>query len=539
MKKCLEEAQKKGLSTISIPAIGTGKLGFPRDRVAAASFDEVLSFSKKNPSSTLKEVHLVVYDKDSQSVQAFQSELQKRDGVSPPPLQPPAATAAPKEGKKKRRGLRCGSNKRSEIDTRDNVDVISNKEPIILDPLQPEIRIGNVVVQAETGDITKEATDAIATLSNHTLNVAHKSGVGKAILAAGGSTIQEECSAMESQKPGSVVASSAGKLQVTKIYHMVLGQDMSMLFIGNCILECLRKAESDRLTSISFPAVGTGYSNKDAQEAAEGMLAAIFKFAREQPVSIALVRIVIYQPQMLPVFQAAMEASLSSAKGETGFLSKLAGWFGFGRSGSASSRSMPSMRMFHGKGKPFSYIEIFASTKQDIDEVIKKIEKDVADHCTLKVIEREPICNLSKEQTQQIKKLEAKYDVDVNIEQTIGRISVRGDAEDVLGVVTTIHNILNQKIEEELARGVGELLSKDVQWFYYDSDEDETLEPYDPRINFQIEEAFGEGKDSVIVLIDETKCEIVFKDMKETCLDYGEERVVVRKEIGKGTLQLN
>ena len=111
MKKCLEEAQKKGLSTISIPAIGTGKLGFPRDRVAAASFDEVLSFSKKNPSSTLKEVHLVVYDKDLQSVQAFQSELQKRDGVGPPPLQPPAATAVPKGGKKKRRGLRCGSNK--------------------------------------------------------------------------------------------------------------------------------------------------------------------------------------------------------------------------------------------------------------------------------------------------------------------------------------------------------------------------------------------------------------------------------------------
>ena len=505
--------------------------------MATASFDEVLSFSKKNPSSTLKEVHLVVYDKDFQSVQAFQTELQKRS-VGPPLLQLPAATEAPKDGKKKRRGLRGGSHKRSEIDTPDGVDVISDEESILLDPLQPEITVGNIFVQAETGNITKEETDAIATLSNCKLNVAQGSGVGKAILAAGGSTIQAECSAMGSQKPDTVVASRAGNLQVRKIYHMVPDPNLSMRSISNCILECLRKADSDGLTSISFPAVGTG--NKDAKEAAEGMMAAIFKFAREEPVSIALVRIVIYQPQMLSVFQTAMEASLSSAKSGTGLLSKLAGWIGLGQSGSASSHSMPSMRTFRGKAKPFSYIEIFASTKQDIDTVIKTIEKDAADHCTLKVIEREAISNLSKGQIQQVKKLEAKYDVIVNIEQTIGRISVRGDTEDVLDVATTIYEVLNQKIEEEHARGVGELLSKNVQWFFYDSDDDdETPEPYEPSINYQIEEAFGEGKDSVIVLIDEEKCEIVFKDMKETCLDSGEVRVVVRKEIGKGTVQLN
>ena len=508
--------------------------------MAEASFDEVLSFSKKNPSSTLKEVHLVVYDKDLKSVQAFQTELKKRGGVGSTPPQPPVGTADPKDGKKKRRGWSSGGAKRSNVDTLDDVDDALGEEPVILNPSQPEIIIGNVVVQAETGNITKEVTDAIATLSNSELDVAMGGGVGKAILAAGGSTIQAECSAMGSQKPGSVVVSGAGKLQVRKIYHMVPDYGMSMRSISDCILTCLRKAESDGLTSISFPAVGTGNINKDAKEAAEGMMAAIFKFAREEPVSIALVRIVIYQPQMLSVFQTAMEASLSSAKSGTGFLSKLAGWIGLGQSGSASSHSMPSMRTFRGKAKPFSYIEIFASTKQDIDTVIKTIEKDAADHCTQKVIEREAICNLSKGQIQQVKKLEAKYDVIVNIEQTIGRISVRGDTEDVLDVATTIYEVLNKKIEEEHARGVGELLSKDVQWFFYDSDDDdETPEPYEPSINLQIEEAFGEGKDSVILLIDEEKCEIVFKDMKETCLDSGEVRVVVRKEIGKGTVQLN
>ena len=131
--------------------------------MAEASFDEVLSFSKKNPSSTLKEVHLVVYDKDLQSVQAFQTELQKRGGVGSTPLQPPAGTVDPKSGKKKRRGRSSGGAKRSNVDTLDDVDDTVGEEPVILNPSQPEIIIGNVVVQAETGNITKEVTDAIAT----------------------------------------------------------------------------------------------------------------------------------------------------------------------------------------------------------------------------------------------------------------------------------------------------------------------------------------------------------------------------------------
>ena len=90
--------------------------------MAAASFDEVLSFSKKNPSSTLKEVHLVVYDKDLKSVQAFQTELKKRGGVGSTPPQPPVGTADPKGGKKKRRGWSSGGAKRSNVDTLDDVD---------------------------------------------------------------------------------------------------------------------------------------------------------------------------------------------------------------------------------------------------------------------------------------------------------------------------------------------------------------------------------------------------------------------------------
>ena len=526
IKKCLDEAQKRELVSIAIPAIGTGNLGYPRDRVAAASFDEVLAFSKSNPSSTLKDVHLVVYDKDVASVQAFQAELQNKKG-SKPGTKPPPPTAH--SGKKKHRKKGMVAKKADPDDSITEEDSFERLDEE-LDSLRPEFTIGSVTVQIETGDITEEVTDAIATLSNEELDVALGGGTGKAILTSGGRKIQDECSALGHQSPGSIAVTGAGKLQVRKIYHMVPDFGMTITSIKDCIFKCLQKADLHGLTSISFPAVGTGNIQKGAKEAAEAMLAAISKFAQEEPTSLAFIRIVIYQPHMMQVFRSAMEACISSGESKPGLIWKIAGWFGYGKSGSAIPYTTSAKTILKEKGQ--SYLEIFAETKKDIDHVVKEIEKDVAEQFKHKVIERDTISKLSKQQKKKIKDLEVKHDTVVTIEEAVGRISIRGDAEDVLEVATTIHEILNQQIEEEHARGVEELVSKNTQWFY--ADDDGSLEPYDTSINLQIEKAFGDGKDSVLVLIDDARCEIVFKDMTETCLDDEEERRVVRKELGKG-----
>ena len=58
-----------GLTSIAIPAIGTGKLGFPEQLVATIMLDEVRKFSSHNPQTSLKDVRLVVYPKDRQTIQ--------------------------------------------------------------------------------------------------------------------------------------------------------------------------------------------------------------------------------------------------------------------------------------------------------------------------------------------------------------------------------------------------------------------------------------------------------------------------------------
>ena len=525
VKKSLNEAQKRNLSSIAIPAIGTGNLQFPHDRVAAASFDEVVSFSKKNPNSIIKEVHFVVYDKDLSSVQAFQTELQNLKGNKPQPPVPADSV------NKKRRKLRGAAAKNSDSD--DSFDVIDVKALEELDPLQPEISIGSITVQAETGDITKETTDAIVTLSKTDLDVAYGGGVGKAILTAGGPSIQAECTSLGTQPAGAIVVTGAGKLQTRKIYH-IIPEKVTMASLRDSMVKCLRLADKHGLTSISFPAIGTGNISMGVKESSDEMLAAIAKFAQEQPTSLQLIRIVIYQQHMLAVFRDTMEECISSVGGR-GFFSRIAGGiaglFGFSKSGSPSSFSAAYKKLIGGKDG--TYLEIFAGTKRSITKAIEEIHKDLAEQCLTKVIENDAISKLSKDQKRKIKNLEAKHDATIKVEEPVGRISVKGDAEDVVDIATAIHEILNQQIEEEHTRGIEELLSKNVQWYYYE-DEQEGFQPYDTSNNRKIESAFADTQNSVIVLIEGCRCEIVFKDMKETCLDDGEERQVVRKEIGKG-----
>ena len=527
LKKSLNEAHKRSLTSIAIPAIGTGNLKFPHDRVATASIEEVLTFSERNLTSTVKEVHLVVYDIDLPTIQAFQTELRSRKRNQP--------QQAPKNGKKKRRGSRGGAattvhsgDTTSDFDSLD----VSVEE---LDPLRPEIVLGRVTVQAEIGNITKEVTDAIVTLSNTNLNIALNSGVGKAIVSAGGPSIQTECSALGLQTPGSIAVTGAGKMQTRNIYHMV-PEKLNMASVKSCITKCLKVAELNGLTSISFPAVRTANVRVGVKEAAQEMLAAIAKFAQGQPASLHFIRIVIFQKHMFEEFRSTMKACVSSSGGWTGMLSKLFGWFTSGKETSPNP-SYSCARKSSGE-RAEAYLEVFAGTKEDVTRAIKEIHKYLAVTTTLlavttTVIEKDAISKLSEEQKGKIINLKEKNGATIKIEEPIGRISIRGYAEDVLAVANAIHEILNEKMEEDYCRDVEGLFCKTVQWYFSD-DDDDGWEPYDPTTNYRIETAFGEGEESVTFVIEDARCEIVFRVMKEICLEDREERNVVRKEIGKG-----
>ena len=214
------------------------------------------------------------------------------------------------------------------------------------------------------------------------------------------------------------------------------------------IKKCLNEAQKRSLVSIAIPALGTGNLGYPRDRVAAASFDEVLAFSKNNPDST-----------LREVHLVVSDKDAPSVKAFQGELA--------------------SRKMLSAKGD--SYLEIFAGTKQHIDKVIRDIEKDVADRCKLKEIVHDAIGKLSEQQTRKIRDLQAEHDVLVTIEEAIGRISIRGDVEGVLGVATTIYKILNQQREEDYLRGVEELVAQNIQWFF--RDDGGSWEPYDTSIN--------------------------------------------------------
>lgn len=71
----LKLASRKGLKSISLPAISSGIFGFPKDRCAEILVREALHYIKENPKSSLQLIEFCVYDDLTKGY--FQKELDK------------------------------------------------------------------------------------------------------------------------------------------------------------------------------------------------------------------------------------------------------------------------------------------------------------------------------------------------------------------------------------------------------------------------------------------------------------------------------
>lgn len=74
-RDCLNKAEDSGLTSISFPSIGTGKLGFPKKPAAQTLFDEISTFSSKRQTKSLAEVTIILYSGDTETQQVKRMHL--------------------------------------------------------------------------------------------------------------------------------------------------------------------------------------------------------------------------------------------------------------------------------------------------------------------------------------------------------------------------------------------------------------------------------------------------------------------------------
>ena len=136
------------------------------------------------------------------------------------------------------------------------------------------------MITAKTGDITKEACDAIVNPANSSGSM--NGGVALAIKNAGGSEIEKEASSKAPIPVGSAVATKAGKLKCRFVIHApTMEKPVEKIKAENvkkAVRAALELASKLNVRKIAFPGMGTGVGCVGFDEAANAMIFEMKKF---------------------------------------------------------------------------------------------------------------------------------------------------------------------------------------------------------------------------------------------------------------------
>ncbi|KAK3600832.1 hypothetical protein CHS0354_014193 [Potamilus streckersoni] len=496
VKNCLKEADKSGFHSMAFPYIGTGKLGFPADKVGKLLVQCIEKFGKKTPKTSLKEIALVVFPSDTKNIKAEDTakpHVVHEDSTAEDTAKPHVVhedstaedTAKPHvvhedstaEDTAKPHVVHEDSTAEDTskpqvhissypentscmfmktVRLNDTIEPYFTEGSLAEDTFKPPICDGSetekttkpqhngiykctlydsVVLEIIQGDITKEMTDVIvnSVLPDFSLN---QGNVSKAILKAGGISIQQEClgKVQDFEKDGFVVT-KAGNLPCKMIIHIAVQNKRKEW--ENIIRPVLRHADRLRLNSISFPALGTGGKVLSPKKIAKAIYSACTDFAKSQPVCLKKIRVVLFKTKMLTEFVQTIGYCRSSQEETT-----------------LSEHPVDRTKVME-KSDPISLIfSISTDSESNFKAAVEDIEGFVKNELTEKEIysPREIIAKLVDKQVTEMKGM-GQGQAMVSVSRKKGVIKVSGTQREVLdtyeNIMKYLRNIERGKIKKE------------------------------------------------------------------------------------------
>jgi O-acetyl-ADP-ribose deacetylase (regulator of RNase III) len=170
-----------------------------------------------------------------------------------------------------------------------------------------KVRVGKTDVVIERGDLTDWEVDAIVNAANSHLWMG--AGVAGAIKRKGGVIIEEEAVRQGPVEVGEAVMTTAGNLPATHVIHAAaMGQDLrtDAQKIAQATRSSLALAVKHKLTSLAFPALGTGVGGFPVKEAAEAMLGAVLDHVRPGATSLRKIVFVLYEEEARKAFEGTL-----------------------------------------------------------------------------------------------------------------------------------------------------------------------------------------------------------------------------------------
>ncbi|NWU40255.1 PAR14 polymerase, partial [Hylia prasina] len=464
--KCLEIAEELSLKSITFPAIGTGNLEFPRSVVAKLLFDKVFEFSSKNRVNSLEEVHFLLHTKDTANIQEFTEEFENRSVAAK--VQKPSPNDASQS---------------------------TAFSAIASTSAHHEMTIGSIVFRVAEGDITKEEGDAIVNITNHAFNL--KTGVSRAILNGAGKAVEDECVALAQKTDKNYIITQAGNLPCKKIMHFVYRDDIRSL-----VSQVLQECDLQQYTSVTFPAIGTGEARRNPAEVADNMTDAVTDFAKKNSAtSVKTIKVIIFQPHLMSVFQASMQKREKSTA--TRIKSLVSKAYHMGRSLWSSEKHSPKEKteVVLEKKIDLAVVQICGENKEEVEEAEKWLRHAISREQSQTEIVDECISHFGEEESEELDDIEKQLKIVLDLKST--SIEISGVTKDVCVASLAVHKmILRVKAAKETQ---AKLLQNSIEWKYFEKD---SYVPFSCLTNVELENAYKGKQKTVEVIIGERICTV-------------------------------
>jgi O-acetyl-ADP-ribose deacetylase (regulator of RNase III) len=169
-------------------------------------------------------------------------------------------------------------------------------------------KIGKTTVVVERGDITDAEVDAIVNAANAELWMG--AGVAGALKRKGGVVIEEDALRQGPIEVGEAVLTVAGNLAATHVIHAVtMGRDLKTdpEKITAATRATLAIAEKHKLSSLAFPALGSGVGGVPPAQSADAMLSTVVEHVKRGNSSLERVLFVLYEDQAQKAFSETLK----------------------------------------------------------------------------------------------------------------------------------------------------------------------------------------------------------------------------------------
>ncbi|XP_071137975.1 protein mono-ADP-ribosyltransferase PARP14-like [Mytilus edulis] len=545
VKGCLTTADSKNCSSVAIPALGTGNLGYPKDLVAKHMFSCVENFSGRTPKSSIKEVKFVLYYKDDQVVKAFEDEERRRQGLD-------------RQNQDSRHQQPAGfhhRNKAGNQKTKDEPKQPSQTHAVDSNTMY-SVDIGNLVLKIYQGDITAVKVDVIVNGTNTDLDLT-KGAVANAIRTKGGKELEGQLKSQRKVmgKDGIAVTTntSSTSLPCGAVIHIDMTDlnpsALNPVTLKDKVKKALKKTDELKKAIVAFPALGTSNSHITVKEAAEQMFKAVEKFNSKQIHHVKEVHVVIFQQQMMTDFMAAIKECVESTSNNKGYVGRFLNWVSGGyiagekeikvsteeRRSSAQAlgqRHSAAQALVDRKIDDKVTFVIYSKDQRAADGAIKLLETAIVEDHIEKSISAKIIKDFTNDQIAEAKKLEHTDKVTVNVDKTNEKITIKGMTKFVATAMDKVNDIV-RKAEQGKQNIQKATLVKDIaQWYFMDDNNGKTdLKEYPDDVTVILETALMKQEPQAFFLdSDGNKYIVDFDSYEEYPADDPTDRVKVLRK---------